>query len=61
MIVWVPGSSPGGSREFEAGMALVREKLIYLTGNIKRLRGNSIGGNFSGERRLNNLAYGEDQ
>ena len=26
----LPGSSPGGSREFEAGMALAREKLIYL-------------------------------
>ena len=26
----VPGSSPGGSREFEVGMALVRKKFIYL-------------------------------
>ena len=30
----VPGSSPGGSREFEAGMALAREK-TYLFINIR--------------------------
>ena len=30
LLELLPGSSPGESREFEAGMALVREKLIYL-------------------------------
>ena len=39
----------------------IGEGKTYLIRNIKRLRGNSIVGNFSGERRLNNLAYGEDQ
>ena len=56
----VPGSNPGGSREFEAGTALAREKTFIYEYKI-RLGRNSIVGKLSGERRLNNLAYGEDQ
>ena len=57
----LPGSCPGGSRVIRREDRVGKEKLIYLIRNIKRLRGNSIVGNFSGEKRLNNLVYVESQ
>ena len=54
----MPGSSPGGSREFEAGMALARKNSFVYKYKI-RLGKNSVVGKFSGEKRLNNLVYKE--
>ena len=56
----VPGSSPGGSREFKVGTALARENLFIWRYKI-RLGRNSIVGKLSGEKRLNNLVYVESQ
>ena len=53
------GSSPGVSREFEAGTALAREKTFIYEYKI-RLGRNSIVGKLSGEKRLNNLVYMEN-
>ena len=52
----LPGASPGGSREFEAGTALAREKTFIYEYKI-RLGRNSIVGKLSGEKRLINLGY----
>ena len=58
--VSLPGSSPGGSREFEAGTALARKDLFIYRYKI-RLGRNSVVGKFSGEKMLNNLVYVESQ
>ena len=50
MYCTLPGSSPGGSREFEGWTAL---KI--------RLRNNSVVGELSGGRGLINLGYVENQ
>ena len=56
----MPGSSPGGSREFKGWTALERNDLFIYEYKI-RLGNNSIVGKLSGERGLNNLDYMEDQ
>ena len=55
------GVQPRWIQGIQSGDGIGKEKLIYLIRNIKRLRGNSIVGNFSGEKRLNNLVYVESQ
>ena len=53
------GVQPQWIQGLRSGDGVGEEKLVYLIRNIKRLRGNSIVGNFSGEKRLNNLVYVE--
>ena len=48
-IAKVPGSSPGGSREFKVGMVLVRKNL-FIQRYKTRLGRNSTVGNLGGEK-----------
>ena len=57
----VPGSSPGGSREFEARTELASWKELFNYRYEARLEKGSVVGNISGEKRLNNLVYAENQ
>ena len=54
------GSSPGRSREFEVGTVLARKDLFIYLYNI-RLGRDSVVGKLSGEKRLINLVYVENQ
>ena len=56
----LPGSSPGGSREFEGWTALAWKDLFTDCYKI-RLRNYSVVGRLSGGRGLNSLVYAEDQ
>ena len=56
----VPGSSPGGSREFEGWTALAWKNLFIYECKI-RLGNYSVVGRLSGGRGLNSLVYAEDQ
>ena len=56
----VPGSSPGGSREFQGGTASVSlEKYIFNYRYIERLETDSVVGILVEKKRLNNLVYVE--
>ena len=59
-VTW---SSPGGSRVIQSGDGIGEEKLIYLFNQKYKIRlgRNSVVGKLSGERRLNNLVYMENQ
>ena len=53
------GSSLDGSRVIQSGDGVSVLGKNYLIRNMKRLGKNSVVGKFSGEKRLNNLVYGE--
>ena len=57
----MPGSSPGGSREFEGGgMELASlENCIFNYRYIERLETDSVVGRLVEKKRLNNLVYVE--
>ena len=56
----MPGSSPGGSREFKAGTELARKDL-FTQRYKERLEKNSVVGKLVEKKRLNNLVYLEYQ
>ena len=59
-MLLVPGSSPGGSREFEGGDGIrVFGKNTYLITDIERLEMDSAVGRLVEKKRLNNLDYVE--
>ena len=58
----LPGSSPGGSRVIRRGDGVgVLGKKLFNCRYKERLEKDSVVGNISGEKRLNNLVYVENQ